>query len=155
MFVEIDWWFLYNGEVMDIKLATTQAEFFALVQLRKDVFVNEQSVDVNLEMDKEDLTAWHFIAVENGEVIATCRLVVHHRQGKLGRFAVAAPYRHRAIGSQLINFVEEQAKSSGLTEIILGAQTHAIDFYLANGYSVCSDVFDDAGIPHKMMNKKL
>ena len=147
---------LYNDIViMEIKTAKTQDEFFGLIQLRKDVFVNEQSVDVNLEMDTYDLSALHFIAVEKEEVIATCRLILKEGYGKLGRMAVKKEHRSLHIGSKLLAYAEKQVLANNIFIIKLEAQTHAIDFYLANGYKITSSIFFDANIPHRMMEKQL
>jgi len=140
---------------MIIKVAASQAEFFGLMQLRKNVFTNEQHVDVNIEMDEDDLTALHFVVLQDDQVIATCRLVLHYPHAKLGMMAVAAVYRHQNIGSQLLSFAEANIKAAGFKTVSLGAQIQALEFYLHNGYQVCSAVFYDADIPHKMMEKNL
>ena len=140
---------------MEIKLADNQKDFFALIQLRRDVFVNEQKVDINIEMDDYDLTALHFVVWENRQVVATCRLVVNEFQAKLGRMAIALPFRHRKIGSLLLAYVENYARENAIKKIIVAAQIQALDFYLYNHYLETSEIFYEANIAHKMVEKIL
>ena len=140
---------------MEIKIAETQAEFFGLIQLRKEVFVNQQQVDVNIEMDDEDLSAMHFVIRQDQQVIGTCRLVYHDDQAKLGRMAIATAYRHQHLGTQLLRYAEDQARRHGTSKIIIAAQLQALGFYLINGYSIISDSFIEADIEHKLVEKVL
>ena len=138
---------------MEIKIATTQTEIFGLIQVRKEVFIKEQNVPVYLEMDDEDASAMHLIAINDDFVIGTCRLIFETDYIKLGRLAVLKEYRYQGIASELLNYAEVQAKLHNYSSIHLGAQVQAIDFYEKNGYYIISDIFLDADIPHKMMEK--
>lgn len=141
---------------MEIKIAETQKEFFGLALLRKNVFVNEQSVDINIEIDDYDQIATHFVVLDDSlQVIGTCRLVNNLEFYKLGRMAIDPLYRHNKLGTDLLLFVEDYVKSTPIQKIVLGAQLHALDFYLKNDYLIISDVFYEANIPHKLMEKNL
>lgn len=140
---------------MKIKIAQKQDELVSLLLLRKDVFINEQKVDYNLEFDNYDKSATHFIVLDNDNVIATCRIIDCGNSYKLGRFAVAKEYRKNKIGSKLLSYVENYARNNNIEYIELGAQIAAQNFYQQNGYKVTSETFYDANIPHKMMAKKL
>ena len=141
---------------MEIKKADCQSEFFGLMQLRKDVFVHEQQVDIDLEMDEQDLNAWHFVALDAEKVIATCRLILIDDYAKLGRMAVLPTYRHKQVGSQLITYAEKTARSYKIRKLVMEAQVQAIPFYLSNGYRVVADeIIMDANIEHKLMEKLL
>lgn len=140
---------------MKIKIAETQREYFDLMFLRKEVFSNEQKVDINIEMDEKDREAIHFIGSRDEEIIATCRLVVDGTSAKLGRMAIAKSFRRQNLGRQLIAYVEDYAKKHNILKIVASAQIQALDFYLKNGYQIDSELFYEADIPHKTVYKKL
>ena len=139
---------------MEIRVAQTQQDFFGLIHLRKDVFIREQNVDIDLEMDEEDRSALHLVALKNGRVIGTCRLVIHNDQAKLGRMAVAKDYRRQAVGSKLLLYAEEKARCLGVKKLLIGAQLQALAFYLRHAYKITSELYYDAGIAHKMLEKE-
>ena len=125
----------------------------ALSSLRHVVFVEEQGVPLELELDGEDPDAHHAAAFsDDGEVIGTGRLL---ESGKIGRMAVCQPLRRRGIGLALLLALMEEARRMGLPDVSLGAQFSAIPFYERAGFQAYGDVFLDAGIDHKMMRRVL
>jgi predicted GNAT family N-acyltransferase len=116
--------------------------------LRLQVFVIEQGVPENLELDAFDHMAQHFIAMQDKQVIATLRLLMHKHYAKLGRLAVSKPFRQQGIATQLMHKAASYCQQQGLQEIQLGAQLSVIEFYEKLGYYVVGDVFIDAGIAH-------
>jgi predicted GNAT family N-acyltransferase len=127
----------------------------AVYALRHDVFVVEQGVPKELEVDEDDKVAVHLAALSDGHVIGTLRILRHGRTAKIGRMAVSASSRKEGIGRDLMEFAATIASRRGADEIILGAQLTAREFYKRLGYVEEGAVFDDAGIPHVMMRKKL
>jgi predicted GNAT family N-acyltransferase len=127
----------------------------AVYALRREVFVVEQHIPQELEIDEDDKTATHVAALQDGRVIATLRIVVQGRAAKVGRMAVAASSRNRGVGRTLMEFAEGSAADCGLEKVVLGAQLTACDFYKRLGYVEEGPIFDDAGLPHVMMSKKL
>ena len=123
--------------------------------MRREVFVIEQGVPEELEVDENDKVAAHLAALSDGHVIGTLRIIRHERTAKIGRMAVSAPSRKKGIGRELMEFAAAAASRDGAEEIILGAQFTAREFYRRLGYIEEGAVFDDAGIPHVMMRKKL
>lgn len=138
-----------------IRRALSQADITACYLIRTRVFVIEQHVDPSLELDEDDRIALHFMVEDNGLAIATCRVLVHENEAKVGRFAVIATHRHLGIGAKLLHYAEREVRQiyPSLTRFYLGAQTHALDFYAKCGYTPYGELFDDAGIPHRMMEK--
>ncbi len=120
----------------------------ALRMIRQRVFIEEQSVPVELEWDEFDDSSIHFLASINSSPVATARL---KSNGQFGRMAVLAEYRQQGIGSALLQFVIQQAKKQNCRTLYCHAQTSALDFYQRHGFNTCSDEFDDAGIPHREM----
>ena len=99
--------------------------------------------------------AAHLAALSGGHVIGTLRMMRRERTAKIGRMAVSVSSRKKGIGRELMEFAAVAASRDGAEEIILGAQLTAREFYKRLGYIEEGAVFDDAGIPHVMMRKKL
>nr|WP_084600147.1 GNAT family N-acetyltransferase [Pontibacillus litoralis] len=121
--------------------------------VRKTVFVEEQNVSLEEEIDENDPVATHFVGYVQGEPVAASRLRFTGDYGKLERICVLQAYRGSSFGKQIILHMEEFVKRQGYTKTKLHAQTHALQFYEALGYKVVSEEFMDAGIPHKTMVK--
>jgi predicted GNAT family N-acyltransferase len=139
----------------EVRPARDADEVRAALALRHEVFVVEQEVPLEEEVDEHDATALHLVAVEDGAVVATCRLVMEGATAKLGRVAVAATARRRGIASQLIDASEAHARALGARRIALAAQTGALSLYRRAGYTPYGERFPDAGIEHLMMEKAL
>ena len=121
----------------------------ALSSLRHTVFVEEQGVPVELELDGEDAAAWHAAAFsDDGKLIGTGRML---ESGKIGRMAVSQSMRRQGIGRALLDALVAEAKRLKLEEVSLGAQLPAVAFYERAGFKAYGDIFLDAGIDHKMM----
>ncbi|MBE30872.1 MAG: GNAT family N-acetyltransferase [Acidiferrobacteraceae bacterium] len=121
----------------------------ALSSLRHTVFVEEQGVPVELELDGEDTSAWHAAAFsDDGRLIGTGRML---GSGKIGRMAVSQSMRRQGIGRALLDALVAEAKRLKLEEVSLGAQLPAVAFYERAGFEAYGDIFLDAGIDHKMM----
>ena len=124
-----------------------------LSPLRAEAFIREQQVPEELEWDEDDATALHFVAEdEAGQVTGCARLLP---SGQIGRMAVARAFRRRGWGSLLLVGAESAARDKGMAEVFLHAQVHAIPFYSRHGYIIESEIFMDAGIPHRTMRKTL
>lgn len=140
---------------MKIKKVTSLKEKQDAFFIRECVFVKEQKVPVELELDEFDSKAIHFVGYKNDKPIAASRLRSLDNSGKLERICVLKDYRGKAYGREMIKEMEKQIVSSGISNSILNAQTHAVSFYKRLGYETISEPFMDAGIPHVTMKKKL
>lgn len=130
------------------------------LEIRKEVFVIEQKVPMDLEIDEHDVIGdqVHHILVEvGGKPAATGRLIYYvDNAAKMQRIAVRKDYRSHGIGSVLLLGMEALARELGLTKSVLDAQCHAEAFYNKLGYeTVSTEPFDDAGILHVRMTKLL
>ena len=123
--------------------------------LRHEVFVVEQGVAEDLEIDDDDRHATHLVAVGESGVVGTLRMVRHDRTAKIGRMAVAASSRGKGVGKALMEFAAIAASRDGVEEIVLAAQLAARKFYQRLGYVEEGDVFVDANLPHVRMRKRL
>ena len=121
--------------------------------IRHEVFVQEQNVPTELELDAEDQHCIHALAYdENGVAIGTGRLLPN---AHIGRLAVRAPYRGRGVGSQLLAALVDEARRQHYLEVVLAAQVHALAFYTAHGFVAEGGTYLDAGIEHVTMRHLL
>lgn len=141
---------------VEVRLAETEQELEGAIAVRFRVFVAEQSVPPEEELDDADAAAAHAIALVSGEVVGTGRLV---RRGpetvQIGRMAVDQPWRRQGVGGQILDYLEAQASAQGMRHCYLHAQEYVKAFYAAHGYQEHGQVFLDAGIRHIEMRKEL
>ncbi|MBU3594722.1 GNAT family N-acetyltransferase [Polynucleobacter sp. 71A-WALBACH] len=120
--------------------------------IRKNVFIQEQGVPEEMEIDEHDLTAQHALAYMGSQCIGTARLVtLPGNIGRIGRMAVLPDYRRQGIGMQLLSTLLELSKSLGITQLELHAQLSAIAFYEQFGFIVQGEIYQEAGIEHRDM----
>ena len=126
------------------------------LMLRRVVFIEEQNVPAEDELDDLDEGAIHLLAFEDDEPVGTARIVVAGSTGKIGRVCVLRPHRGTGIGADLIKAALDQMRDmDGVTTAKLGAQVDAVGFYQALGFATYGDVYMDAGIPHIDMERAL
>ncbi len=135
---------------MILKIANWEKEKPMLRTIRHEVFITEQLVPEEMEWDEFDDSATHFLCLLEGKVIATARL---KPDGQIGRMAVLKDYRGFGYGNKLLVFFIQTAREKNIKKLYLHAQVSAIAFYEKQGFSVCSDVFYEANIPHREMSK--
>ncbi|CUI34431.1 GNAT family N-acetyltransferase [Cognatishimia activa] len=124
----------------------------ACVALRREVFIVEQGIAEEDEIDDLDDEAIHILASVDGTPVGTARLLIAGTTGKIGRICVLKSQRGTGLGAALVQFGAQHLKERGdLTRIALGAQEYAIGFYEKLGFKVCGPIYDDAGIPHRDM----
>lgn len=120
--------------------------------IRFQVFVREQRVPAEIELDDMDAPSLHAIAFENEKAIGTGRLLP---DGHIGRMAILKEWRRRGIGAAILKALIDAAERRGDREIALSAQLHAVDFYRTHGFEPVGDVYEEAGIPHQAMVRAL
>lgn len=140
---------------MDIKIVETKEELDQAYHVRTVVFVDEQQVPPEEELDQYDKEAIHFVGYVNGVPIATSRLRFVDSYGKLERICVLESERGKSYGKMIIQRMELEIKNYDYQKAKLNAQTHAEVFYRKLGYETVSGEFMDAGIPHVTMVKEL
>ncbi len=124
-----------------------------VMPLRERVFVVEQGVPAEIELDEFDPVCRHAVGRDaDGRVIATGRLLP---DGHIGRMAVDAGWRGRGIGGAVLSALVREARARGMSEVVLNAQIRALDFYLRHGFSAEGEVFVEAGIDHRAMRRAL
>lgn len=123
--------------------------------IRRAVFIYEQGVPEEIELDDDDARAVHALALEGNIPVGCGRMVAHHQSVKIGRMAVLKERRGHGIGARILAFLMERAREQGFRRAVLHAQLTAEAFYLKNGYTAEGDVFDEAGIAHRRMSRQL
>ena len=137
---------LHVGETTDID---------ACLAVRREVFIDEQGVSESEEVDGKDPEAVHILATDADAAVGAARVLNFGSTSKIGRVCVVKSHRGTGLGVSLIEACHSAARSRGATRAILGAQLSALGFYERLGYRPYGDVFDDAGIDHRMMEISL
>lgn len=122
-----------------------------ILLLRFEVFVDEQKVPLELEIDEYDSSALHLVALDDNEVIATLRMVEKNTKMIIGRLVVKKSYRKQGIATILMRRAILRANEKQLRSIELDSQLSVIPFYEKLGFHTVGGIFDDAGIQHKKM----
>lgn len=121
--------------------------------VRHAVFVGEQQVPPELETDELDPLSHHVVALDaDGHAIGTGRLTPQRR---IGRMAVLSGWRGQGVGEALLQALVAEAARRGWGEVSLHAQVHARDFYARNGFLPEGAEFEEAGIAHQTMRRRM
>ena len=138
------------GEVR-IEIVDWEAAQQRVMPLRMQVFVVEQGVPAEIELDEFDPLSRHAVATDTrGEVVGTGRLLP---DGHIGRMAVASAWRGRGVGGSVLEALATEAARRGLPQVVLNAQVQALVFYRRHGFVEEGEVFMEAGIPHQAMRR--
>jgi predicted GNAT family N-acyltransferase len=132
------------------------ADLQRALAIRRRVFIEEQNVPEEIEMDADDERAFHALGIVDGNAVG-CGRMLEHGDGevKIGRMAVLPEFRKTGIGARILRFLIERARARGLRKAILHAQLTAEGFYLNQGFNPVGGVFDEAGIAHRKMERDL
>ncbi|MFN2645929.1 MAG: GNAT family N-acetyltransferase [Burkholderiales bacterium] len=134
---------MFEVRLLDWDAAQAEAK-----RIRFIVFVEEQGVPAELEMDEHDSRCVHALAYAEERAIATGRLLP---DGHIGRMAVLKDWRARGAGRAILRRLIEAARKRGDREVLLSAQVHALEFYRAEGFEAHGGVYEEAGIRHQAM----
>ncbi|MDU5143189.1 MAG: GNAT family N-acetyltransferase [Paenibacillus dendritiformis] len=145
------------AEVIEVK---SEGQLQQCLEIRKEVFVEEQKVPLEEEIDELDsldADSNHILITVDGQVAATGRMKwLDETTAKMQRIAVLKPFRGSGIGRSLMVALEQLARSMGAEKSVLDGQCQAEGFYHSLGYATVSEEpFYDAGILHVRMEKKL
>jgi predicted GNAT family N-acyltransferase len=141
----------------EVRLARPE-DLPAVYALRHEVFVLGQDVPEDMERDEHDEVVDHGVALLDGVVLATGRLLPPTEPGgaaTVGRMAVAEAARGLGFGAAVLDLLEQTARDRGWPAVELHAQIHATGFYDRAGYVPYGDVYLEAGIEHLSMRKDL
>jgi predicted GNAT family N-acyltransferase len=124
--------------------------------VREEVFCREQGVPKDEELDGLDDRALHLVALEpDGAVVGTLRVLFVGGEAKIGRVAVKLRWRRRGIASRMLQMALADARGRGCRRARLASQLQATRLYEEAGFTVESEPFEEAGIPHVWMGRPL
>ena len=142
-----------------MEIITADRRIADCIFVRRSVFVEEQGIDISLEIDERDEPesgCMHFLMLDGDMPVGTFRAYFEdERTVHLQRFCILKEYRGRGYGRDALKFIEGYFTVKGADRLTFGAQITAIPFYEKCGYECVSGFFDDAGIPHRTMEKRL
>ncbi|ODS93916.1 MAG: 4-hydroxybenzoyl-CoA thioesterase [Comamonas sp. SCN 65-56] len=146
-----------GSEMAELRVGSWQELGAAATPLRTAVFVQEQGVAPEVEMDALDRLAVHAVAFNRlGAAVATGRLLpAQDGEARIGRMAVSRTLRGQRWGRLLLEALVRAAQERGDASVLLHAQCHAEGFYQRAGFVAEGDVFDEAGMAHIAMRKML
>ena len=138
-----------NSESFTITQVSWERESERIMMIRKSVFVDEQKVSMEEELDGLDAQCWFVLALDQqAKPIGTGRLLP---DGKIGRMAVLKSSRGCGVGSALLKALIAVAEAQSINELYLHGQISAKQFYSKHGFIEEGPIFDEAGIPHVKM----
>jgi predicted GNAT family N-acyltransferase len=137
---------------IEVRMASFASESAVLYAIRDEVFVSEQHVPIELEHDEDDLTCTHVLAYVRGIPAGTGRLL---DDGRIGRMAVLAKYRGSGVGRAVLDALLRIAAERGLTETYCSAQYTALGFYERAGFKAEGPLYEEAGITHQKMRRRV
>jgi predicted GNAT family N-acyltransferase len=146
-----------GADEIPIRWATGPDDLRGAVGVREQVFCREQGVPRAEEIDGLDDGALHLLALrpDGRRVIGTLRLLVGASEAKVGRVAVERDWRRRGIASRMLDLALLRARERGCQRARLASQLGATGLYERAGFTVESEPFDEAGIPHVWMGRRL
>ncbi|MGB3689429.1 MAG: GNAT family N-acetyltransferase [Jannaschia helgolandensis] len=134
------------GEVTDLR---------APLAVRAEVFIAEQHVAPAEDVDGRDADCLHWLVTDAEGSVATLRVLPQGEVAKIQRVAVLKRARGTGLGTALMRHVMDRLAERGFTSATLGAQIDALGFYERLGFQAHGPVYDDAGIPHRDMDRDL
>lgn len=139
-----------------VRLAEIPQELNKVYAIRIRVFQEEQGVAPELEFDGEDEAATHFLAFSDTLPVGTLRMRrLETDVVKLERMAVLSEFRHQGIGKKIMAAALDLLSNDNIQEVRLNAQLRVKDFYQKLGFTAEGEIFEEAGIPHVRMRKRL
>ena len=117
----------------------------SISNIRTQVFVKEQGIDLEIDFDGLDEVATHVLVSIDAEYVGTGRIL---SDGHIGRIAVLKPFRGKGVGAKVVESLIGEAEEKNYKRVYLGSQMHAIGFYKNLGFNTCGTIFMDAGLEH-------
>jgi len=139
---------------MDAFITHYEKHDSAIRFIRNSVFVIEQNIPLELEMDHLDSQCMHAIVFDQKKPIAVGRIDLSE-QGKISRVAVLQEHRRQGAGRLVIQTLEQFAVEHQAEKVWFHAQKSSIPFYIRLGYKIVSEEFLEADIVHQKMEKFL
>lgn len=139
-----------------IKKTHSEKEIKDALNVRYQVFVKEQKIDKNLEIDSWDEICDHFVAYLGNQAVGAGRIrYISLNTAKIERMAVLSDFRGKNIGGEILKTMIRCLKDDDVNEAVLNSQYHAKGFYEKFGFKMEGEIFQEADIDHVKMKKKI
>ena len=137
---------------LSLRIATSEEDVLKVLVVRGIVFIEEQKVDWEGEIDEFEKTSTHILGEVDGQPVATGRLR-HLEDGwvKVERIAVRPRWRGKGYAKEIVAFMLDQATAGGAGKFRMHAQVYLEDFYGGFGFRREGDIFVECGIDHLLM----
>ena len=136
---------------IQIKKITSQEDFQRCLDIRTKIFVDGQKVPVSEELDGKDESSDHYLLFVDSHPVGVTRVRFIENDAKIERVAILESYQGQGFGKMIMQKILSDLKQHPRVDMIkLSSQVHA-PFYEKLGFKVCSEAYEDAGIPHKDM----
>ncbi len=122
--------------------------------IRGIVFLEEQNVPYEIEMDEFEYNSIHFLVEIDDEPIGAGRLRFIGEYAKLERIAIRKSWRGKGYGHQLVEIMLTEARKKGFSKFKMHAQAYLKNYYEQHGFKVHGDLFKEADIEHYLMIKR-
>ena len=140
---------------LNYKLVTSDSELEGAFEVRRQVFVIEQNIPEDIELDEHDKEALHMVVKDGDRVIGTARvLFLDTGLAKLERMAILQPFRDKGIGSKIVSFLIEELRNRQVEQVVLHAQYPVVAFYKSCGFEETGSPFLEVGIKHIKMQRQ-
>jgi len=142
--------------LLDIRFTQNNKDMLSCLDLRRTVFIEEQNVPENEEVDGDDPDCDHILLTVSDIPVGAARLKYYNDFIKVQRVCVLKNYRGQGIGSKIINFIIRHVEKNDIrSSVRLGSQIHALEFYKRLGFIEFGEEYLDAGILHKDMEFRI
>ncbi len=139
-----------------LKICNYSEKYSEIQSIRIQVFQIEQGVDPTLDIDGKDETAEHILAYLDNQPVGTARIrYLEPERAKIERLAVLSTARGQGIGKKIMEKAVEVAAQKNVQEVVLHAQEYVKNLHKSLGFEQVGERFEEAGIPHIKMIKKL
>jgi predicted GNAT family N-acyltransferase len=138
-------------EMIVVKRVKDRSMYDTACRIRIEVFVREQGVPEEIEMDEYDTTAEHVVAFRFDKPVGCGRIVILNGSAKIGRVAVIKAERGKGIGRKICEELIKIAAEKGINKFVLNSQLTAVGFYKKLGFEAVGEIFTEAGIEHVKM----
>ncbi len=141
-----------------IRIAETDAELKEYFRIRNEVFVEEQKIFPETDIDEHDPNSVHIIAVDssNMNVVGVVRCYVAEGDTWFGgRLGALPDYRNGRVGSRLVRFAVSTAKSRGCRKFLAYIQPNNVRFFERLDWQKVGEPIIYQGIKHQMMEANL
>ncbi|MEA5597775.1 GNAT family N-acetyltransferase [Rivularia sp. UHCC 0363] len=141
----------------EITIKVVDWEEYPVIEIiRRRVFQDEQKVEVELDFDGKDKFCPQLIAYLDNAVVGTARIrYLDHKTAKIERLAVLSYARGNGIGKKIMQKALEVIASENISEVTINAQEYIKGLHQQLGFEQVGDVFQEAGIPHVKMVKRV